>query len=191
MTVEVKMIDNKNYGLYIDGVLLGTSKLHCDAMLAKHTLDAALSASTAGGEPVDDINWWVVCPRCRFSARLDEYVYGETLSQPPATPGAGTAYPGPGAPCPDKTPSREEYERTPSEPPALTEEPWLYAIEETSEDGRKSWHDGEQCVFSDRESAQDEIDSLNDGVKDWQGSPYAVVPLYRAALAASTKAGKP
>lgn len=74
-----------------------------------------------------------------------------------------------------------------AQPPApLTEEPWLYAIEETNEDGKKSWHDGEQCVFGDRQSAQDEVDSLNDAVEDWQGTPYAVVPLYRAALSAST-----
>jgi hypothetical protein len=60
-------------------------------------------------------------------------------------------------------------------------EPWLFAIEEHSEDGRWSWHDGEQCVFADLASAQDEVDSLNDGVEDWQGSPYQVVPLYRTA----------
>jgi len=64
-------------------------------------------------------------------------------------------------------------------------EPWLFAIEECSEDGKWSWHDGEQCVFGDRESAQDEVGMLNDDVEDWQGSPYRVVPLYRAALAAS------
>ena len=44
MNVEVTIIDSKNYGLYVNGVLLGTSKLHCDAMLAKHTLEAALAA---------------------------------------------------------------------------------------------------------------------------------------------------
>jgi hypothetical protein len=62
-------------------------------------------------------------------------------------------------------------------------EPWLYAIEVQSEDGRWSWSDGEQCVFADLASAQDEVDLLNDGVEDWQGSPYRVVPLYRAAAA--------
>jgi len=61
--------------------------------------------------------------------------------------------------------------------------PWLYAIEEQSEDGRWSWHDGEQCVFGDAQSAQDEVDSLNDAVEEWQGSPYRVVPLYRRAAA--------
>jgi hypothetical protein len=60
-------------------------------------------------------------------------------------------------------------------------EPWLFAIEEQSEDGRWSWHDGENCVFGDKQSAQDEVDQLNDAVEDWQGSPYRVVPLYRAA----------
>jgi len=57
------------------------------------------------------------------------------------------------------------------------DEPWLYAIEETNAAGASSWHDGENCVFGDRESAQDEVDLLNDDYPDEQ--PFRVVPLYR------------
>jgi len=59
------------------------------------------------------------------------------------------------------------------------DEPWLYAIEETNAAGASSWHDGENCVFGDRESAQDEVDLLNDDYPDEQ--PFRVVPLYRTS----------
>lgn len=55
------------------------------------------------------------------------------------------------------------------------EEPWLFAISEPS----GAWHDGEQCVFGDRESAQDEVDLLNDDLEEGQPH-FKVVPLYRA-----------
>jgi len=57
--------------------------------------------------------------------------------------------------------------------------PWLYAISETNREGVESWHDGEQCVFADRESAQEEVDLLNDGYPEGE-FPFKVVPLYRA-----------
>ena len=51
--------------------------------------------------------------------------------------------------------------------------PWLFAIE----DSKGHWHDGEQCVFGDLVSAQNEVDLLND---DFDGEKeYRVVPLCR------------
>jgi len=61
-----------------------------------------------------------------------------------------------------------------------TAEPWLFAIAEP--DG--SWHDGEQCVFGDAESAQDEVNLLNDDLKQDTSARFMVVPLYRLPLAA-------
>ena len=63
---------------------------------------------------------------------------------------------------------------------ALEAEPWLYAIAEPN----GHWHDGESCVFADRESAQDEVDSLNDNVEESPEPLYQVVPLYRRAALA-------
>jgi hypothetical protein len=65
------------------------------------------------------------------------------------------------------------------------DEPWLFAIEEQNKDGIWSWHDGEQCVFGDLQSAKDEVDVLNDDCGSESEVYYRVVPLYRAALAAS------
>lgn len=64
------------------------------------------------------------------------------------------------------------------------QKPWLYAIQETNAEGVVSWHDGEQCVFGDRESAQDEVDSLNDPFPDGE-NPFQIVPLYRIAAHAA------
>jgi hypothetical protein len=61
------------------------------------------------------------------------------------------------------------------EPPA---EPWLYAIQETNAAGVTSWHDGENSVFGDRESAQDAVDCLNDEFPEGE-NPFQLVPLYR------------
>lgn len=37
-TIEVKQIDSKTYGLYIDNQLIGTAKLDCDARMQMHYL---------------------------------------------------------------------------------------------------------------------------------------------------------
>jgi len=67
---------------------------------------------------------------------------------------------------------------------------WLYAISETNREGVESWHDGEQCVFGDRQSAQDEVDLLNDEYPEGE-FPFKVVPLYRAAALAEKPAERP
>lgn len=59
----------------------------------------------------------------------------------------------------------------PAEPPQA----WLYAIE----DSAGAWKDGEQCVFGDKASAQDEVDLLNDGRAHGDDLEYRIVPLYR------------
>lgn len=41
MILEVKPVDEKIFGLYVDGVLLGTSKSDCDARFAMHILEKA------------------------------------------------------------------------------------------------------------------------------------------------------
>jgi hypothetical protein len=55
----------------------------------------------------------------------------------------------------------------------FVEKPFFFAIETSGGD----WKDGEQCVFEDKVSAQDEVDNLNEELpeEDW----YKVVPLYR------------
>jgi len=53
-------------------------------------------------------------------------------------------------------------------------EPWLFAIE----DKQGKWKDGEQCVFGDYVSAQNEVDMLNDAFEEGD-EEYKVVPLYR------------
>jgi len=63
----------------------------------------------------------------------------------------------------------------PHEDAAVEEaKPWLYAIAEPS----GAWHDGENCVFGDEQSAQDEVDMLNDDLAEDE-EHYMLVPLYR------------
>ena len=66
----------------------------------------------------------------------------------------------------------------------LEQKPFLFAIE----DDCGNWHDGEQCVFSDRASADDEVEMLNENITS-EESRYKVVPLFRAAV--SQQAGAP
>lgn len=58
-------------------------------------------------------------------------------------------------------------------------EPWLFAISEPS----GAWHDGENCVFGDCQSAQDEVYLLNGDLQDDEPE-FNVVPLYRAVPSA-------
>ena len=60
--------------------------------------------------------------------------------------------------------------------------PFLFAIE----DRQGKWKDGEQCVFGDAESAQEEVDLLNDAFDEGE-EEYKVLPLYRAAQPSSGK----
>ena len=67
-------------------------------------------------------------------------------------------------------------------------EPWLFAIEQID---NGTWKDGEQCVFGDLVSAQDEVDLLNDAFPEGD-DPYRVVPLFRFAISApGALAGRP
>ncbi len=80
------------------------------------------------------------------------------------------------APCPYCKPLRA------ASGGALSAEPWLFAIAEPS----GAWHDGEQCVFGDRESAQNEVDMLNDDLPEGE-EQYKLVPLFRTLAAHDQK----
>jgi hypothetical protein len=55
--------------------------------------------------PYSDIEW-----RKQIWEMLRQLMNAQWPARPPLV------YPGPGAPCPDKTPSREQYEKGPAEP---------------------------------------------------------------------------
>ena len=51
--IEVREVDPKTWGLFINDILVGTNKLNCDAMLHKHFLDELFSdVYEAGKESV-------------------------------------------------------------------------------------------------------------------------------------------
>lgn len=47
MKLEVLPTDDGRWGLYVNGVLLGSSKLQCDALLARNTLHKAITEMLA------------------------------------------------------------------------------------------------------------------------------------------------
>jgi hypothetical protein len=47
--IEVREIDSKTHGLFINDRLIGTSKLNCDAMMQKHFLDELFSDTYRAG----------------------------------------------------------------------------------------------------------------------------------------------
>ena len=132
-----------------------------------------------------------VCEGIRYAARQLEAALATAPSEQAAS--APVSYPRPCGLCPGQIESEADLNwhgigncvpicHQAASGGALSSEPWLFAIAEPS----GAWHDGEQCVFGDRESAQNEVDMLNDGLPEGE-EQYKLIPLFRTLAAHDQK----